>query len=121
MKSPGRGSSVKSPVTAHVLSVEPANCQATYSLTVDGTPYDINDPVKASRPPGPENPMATKRLHLTPKALRHYRRTPSCTTSRSAYFKLALPKGRHVLAVHDCPNGKRSAATTPTSAKFTVR
>jgi pimeloyl-ACP methyl ester carboxylesterase len=121
VNSPRQGSQVKSPVTAHVLSVEPANCQATYSITVDGTPYDINGPVKASRPPGPKNPMATKRLHLTPKALRHYRRTPSCTTSRSAYFKLALPKGRHTFAVHDCPNGKGSAATAPTSAKFTVR
>ncbi len=120
VKAPAQGSSVKAPVTAHVQSVRPSSCQATYSITVDGSPYDLNGPVKPSRPPGAKNPLATKRLHLSPKALRHYRRTPSCTTSRSAYFKLTLPKGRHTLAVHDCPHGKRSAATTPTSASFTV-
>jgi pimeloyl-ACP methyl ester carboxylesterase len=120
VKAPKPGSAVKSPVTAHVLTVQPANCQATYSISVDGTPYDINGPVKPSRSPGPNNPLATKRLHLSPKALRHYRRTPSCTTSRSAYLKLALPTGKHTLAVHDCPHGKHSAATLPTSAKFTV-
>ena len=84
VKSPEQGSSVKSPVTAHVLSVEPANCQATYSLTVDGTPYDINGPVKArtagtpepdgheEAPPDPKGPsslQADAQLHHQPLCL----------------------------------------------------
>ncbi len=118
---PRAGASVKSPVIAHVVSSQPRNCQATYSLTVDGKPYEIEGPVNQAPAPGPHNPLQTKKLHLSPKGQRHYKRTPSCTTSRSNYLRLALPKGKHTLRVADCPHGKHEAGTVPTTATFTVR
>ncbi len=118
---PKKGSAVTSPLVAHVVSSRPRACQATYSLAVDGTPYGIEGPVNQAPATGPNNPLGTKELHLSPKGLRHYRRTPSCTTGRSVYLRLALPKGSHTLRVKDCPHGKGSPGTVPTSARFTVR
>ena len=113
--------SVKSPLVAHVVSARPGSCQATYSLAVDGAPYDVEGPVNQAPATGPNNPLGTKRLHLSPKGLRHYRRTPSCTTGRSTYLRLALPRGTHTLRVKDCPHGKGAPSTVPASVRFRVK
>jgi pimeloyl-ACP methyl ester carboxylesterase len=114
------GNDHSSPVVVHVASLKPLNCQATFQISVDGKPYDIQGPSNPTRAAGPNNPFATKALRLSPKALKHYQRTPSCTTSRSSYFKLALPQGKHTVRIADCPHGKHAPSTVPATVDVTV-
>jgi pimeloyl-ACP methyl ester carboxylesterase len=122
IRSPKNRALVGKSFLVHVVTTEPPSCQASVSLAVDGTPYQVGAPVEPKRPAGRKNPLATKALHLTgAKAKRRYAQTPSCTTARSSYFKLAAPRGPHVLRIAGCPPGDKEATTEAASVLFTVR
>ena len=90
---PKAGAAVGSSFLLHVLS-SPSRCQATVTLTVDGSPYRIGLPEDKHRPPGVTNPISTKALHLTGRRARQrYERVPRLPVGPLPLLQAGRPEG----------------------------
>jgi hypothetical protein len=112
--SPRVASVVESPLLVHLLTVEPLGCDATYWLSVDGTPYLQLGPRSQARPLGPRNPQMSRPL---PKPMW----PQACVSGTYNYVLFNLQPGYHVLRVNGgCPQGTQVPLNAPTRVRLEV-
>lgn len=111
---PSDGSIVADQVLIHLLVVEPLGCDATYWISVDGTPY-VLVPRDPARPPvSAHNPQLGEPIPRNQWA-------QSCVSGVYDYILLKLEPGEHVVRVNGgCPQGTAVPRTIPAEVRFTV-